>query len=246
MWNLVIVDDELLIAEGLAEMIRGLGVQYRICRVFDNALDAEEYLLNTANEVDLLISDIQMPDMSGLELIERVSVAQPAMMCAVLTGYSEFEYAKNAIRLGVVRYLVKPVEQMELQELLDALACREVSRLAVSPAKVNALSHETLYIKNAIDKDCRGFDMCTIANELQRSKEYLMRLFKRETGMNLTDYLTSIRMRTAQSLLQQPCGYKIYEVCEMVGYSDYMYFSKQFKKLVGMSPKVYQKYMYTP
>lgn len=242
MWNIVIVDDELIIAEGLAKMIRHIGEEYRVTNIFSDAQKAWAYLRENYRQTDLLITDIRMPQMSGLELIGKLHRLKPSLVCAVLTGYSNFQYAKTAIDLGVVSYLLKPVDTQELKALLERLVITDKHADAQTGIVVSGLSRETLYMKNAVENSYRTFDMEAIVGQLQLSRDYLFRLYKRETGKNLMEYLLEIRIQKAKELLMQPGKYKVYEVSELVGYSDYAYFSKIFKKETGITPKKFQKF----
>ena len=236
-WNIVVVDDEAIIADGLAKIIRHIGEQYRVSKVFYDSMQAYQYLKEHYATIDLLITDIRMPKFDGLELIERAHSLRPDMLCAVLTGFSEFEYAKKAVNQGVASYLVKPIDMQELRQLLSRL-----SPPKPAPETERRLTRETLYMKQAIETHYRDFNMDVIVDHLQLSRDYLFRMFKKEVGVKLMDYLLDVRMRRAKEMLRLPGEFKIYEVSEQVGYQDYAYFSKVFKKFVGTTPKGYQKY----
>lgn len=242
MWNLVIVDDERFIAEGLAKVIRHIGEEYQIMGIFGDPMEAYTYIREQYKQIDLVITDIRMPQMSGLELIQKIHRLRPDLLCAVLTGFSDFQYAKTAIDIGVVSYLLKPVETAELRKLLHRLVLTDKN----ADAKVNitstGLSRETLCMKQEVENNYRNFDMEVLVSKLQLSRDYLFRLYKRETGRNLMDYLLDVRMQKAKEFLMQPGKYKVYEVSELVGYADYAYFSKLFKKQTGVTPKNFQRF----
>lgn len=241
MWNIVIVDDEEIIAKGLAKMIHQLSEQYCVVEVFNDSNAAYHFFQQEHEEIDLLITDICMPDLSGLELIDRARDLQPGLLCAILTGFSEFEYAKKAIDLGVMNYLLKPIDSLELTELMNRL---RILKPKSQDDKIKLLPHsrEILYIKEELENHYREFDFNKVSEHLRMSKGYLLRLFKQEMGVTLNDYLTNVRIEKAKELLMEPGAYKVYEISEMVGYTDYVYFSKLFKKIVGTTPKSYQKY----
>lgn len=263
MYRITVVDDEPLIADGIAKIIRHIDPSCEKTSVFYDPEDALRSI--SADEIgpDLLITDIKMPKMTGLELVEKVRETAPDTMCAVLTSYSEFEYAKKAIEIGVVGYLLKPIETSELSNLLNKmkLHSEEVERrrkesvkaamasaeghgddAAQTASVLSALSRETRFIIKEIGEKYRDFDISGIADRLQLSKDYLFRLFRKEMGMSAADYLLSVRMEKAKELLSNANALKIYEISELVGYEDYAYFSKLFKKAVGMTPKSFQKY----
>lgn len=242
MWNLVIVDDELMIAEGLAKLIRSIGEEYQVVKIFADPLEGYAWLKENLKQIDLVITDIRMPQMNGLELIRKLHRLRPELLCAVLTGFSEFQYAKTAIDFGVVCYLLKPVETQELRNLLQRLAMTDKNADAAANITTFGLSRETLCMKQEVEANYRNFDMETLVQRLRLSRDYLFRLYKRETGRNLVDYLLDVRIQKAKELLMQPGQYKVYEVSELVGYTDYAYFSKLFKKQTGVTPKSFQKF----
>lgn len=240
MWNVVIVDDEVRIADGLKKIIMRMGGSYQVIEVFNDSKDAYRYLKKNKVKVDLLITDICMPELSGLELIEGVRKFHQHLPCIILTGYGEFEYARKAISLGVVRYLLKPVDIDELTQVMEHLIMHhtEIDKNSIS----TDLSKEVLYLKKEIETDFRAFDMNVKAEKLGLSKEYLYRLFRKEMDISLNEYLQNVRLEKAKQYLSESGKYKVYEVCEMVGYEDQVYFSKIFKKKYQISPKEYQRY----
>lgn len=242
MWNIVIVDDELMIAEGLAKLIRSIGEEYQVVKIFADPIESYAWLKENLKQIDLVITDIRMPRMNGLELIRKLHGLRPDLLCTVLTGFSEFQYAKTAIDLGVVCYLLKPVETQELRGLLQRLVMTDKNADAAANITASGLSRETLCMKQEVETNYRNFDMETLVQRLQLSRDYLFRLYKRETGRNLVDYLLDVRIQKAKELLMQPGKYKVYEVSELVGYTDYAYFSKLFKKQTGVTPKSFQKF----
>lgn len=240
MWNVVIVDDEIRIAEGLKKIITRMNNSYQVIEVFDDSEAAYQFLKDNKHKVDLLITDICMPGLSGLELLEKVRKFHRSLPCIILTGYGEFEYAQKSIELGVVRYLLKPVDIEELTQTMENLIPHnnEVS----SNTTCSNLSKEVLFLKKEIEMDFRDFDMNAKAGILGLSKEYLYRQFRKEMDISVKEYLQNVRLEKAKQYISEVGKYKIYEVCEMVGYEDQVYFSKIFKKKFQVSPKDYQKY----
>ena len=113
MYNLIFVDDENGILEELCEMTLWEDMDIQVIGWCDNALSALELMIN--EHADILITDIKMPVMSGLELISRAKEMYPAIECIVLSGYEEFELARAAIERGVRGYLLKPCTKEELE-----------------------------------------------------------------------------------------------------------------------------------
>ena len=232
MWNIVMVDDEPNIVEGMAKLIEHINGEYRVLKeqTSEGVLSLAQ---NPEEKIDLLIADIRMPRMDGLELIRAVRGIRPGLPCVILSGYGEFEYAKAAISAGVAEYLLKPVDVEELENTLSRL---------LSPARRSGVSKEVQLVLEEIEKNYASFELSDVARRLRLSRDYVRRLFFKEMGVSFNDYLTGIRIEKAKELLRQVGAYKVYEVCEMVGYTDNVYFSKLFKKMTGVSPKEYQKY----
>lgn len=240
MYNIVIVDDEREILDGLEKIIKMIDKNYEVIGKFETSESAYKYIKNNKTQLDLLITDISMSGENGLQLIERLRNKGFSVPCIVLTGYSDFEYAKKSISLGVVNYLLKPVDVQELKETMEHLFLKKIYTDRVHICA--SLSKEVLFIKKEIETNFKTFNMNEIAEKIGLSKEYLYRIYKKETGMAVKDYLLEVRMNNACKYLSECGTYKIYEVCEMIGYDDQIHFSKIFKKKFGITPKDFQKH----
>lgn len=243
MWNIVIVDDENRIADGLARIISKIGEHYHVKKIFYDSESAYRWMKNNHTQVDLLITDICMPRISGLELLEKIRKFNPYLQCIILTGFGEFEYAQRAISLGCIGYLLKPIDKDELKKILERLILMK-QKFDNQEGYIRVeLSKETRLIKKEIETNYKEFNMNQISNILGLSKEYLYRLFRKEMNAGVNEYLLDVRMKLAREYLSETGKYKVYEVCEKVGYTDQIYFSKTFKKIYGITPKEFQKYV---
>lgn len=208
---------------------------------------------------DIIITDIRMPGMDGLEFIknckefcEAQSLIVPEFL--VLSGYSEFEYARLALRLGVSEYLLKPVSDADLYKALERAKNACTAKQGLSSFS-NTTVREYLeaekenktyggYVARAIqliqEHYIGGITIEEAAKKLQISSGHLSRIFKQETGKTFVDYLVYIRIKRAIELLQDPCV-KIYEVADLVGYSDSRYFANVFRKIVGCTPTEFRE-----
>lgn len=116
MYNIMLVEDEPPILEMVRDMINSRNNGFRISACAYNGRDALQQLeLDVPN---IIITDIRMPFVDGLELIARVNELYPGVICVILSGYSDFEYARSAVRLKVYDYLLKPIEAENLDNLL--------------------------------------------------------------------------------------------------------------------------------
>lgn len=125
MYRLLLVDDEQIIREGLERMIDWQRLDVTLTASCGNALAALDSM--TDDMPDILMTDVRMPGMNGLELVERAMALHPQLQCIILSGYDTFEYAQKALKSGVIEYLLKPCSQEEMEAALER-ACRAIDR----------------------------------------------------------------------------------------------------------------------
>lgn len=122
MIKLLLVDDEAIIREGIVRMIDWARLNIRVTDACDNALSALESM--TDEMPDILMTDIKMPGMDGLELVERAMTLNPELQCVILSGHDAFAFAQRAIHMGVRDYLLKPCTKEEMEQALAAVCAR--------------------------------------------------------------------------------------------------------------------------
>jgi two-component system, response regulator YesN len=242
MINLLIVDDEWFISDSLSTLKEW---PERGIHVIGTASNGKEALsIIEQNQVDILITDIRMPDMDGLELIKAVHQIQQKIEIIVISGYEEFEYAYTALKYKVKGYLLKPIDIDELFGVID-----EILKSIPKPDSNQELIeeqpqtyHEVLvtqaqtYAANNLQEPLTLID---VAKELHLNPHYFGQIFKKITGESFTTYITRLRMEKASDLLKQP-EMKVYEVSHLVGYNDSKYFTKLFQKKYHLTPKEYR------
>ena len=235
----VVVDDEKRIAKGIAALVEHLDPRFCVKECFCDSLVAKSWFAQHPQEADLLITDITMPQFSGLELAEFCKTVNDRIQCIILTGYEKFEYAKKAISIGVVEYLLKPVDSQELSITLNSIA--EYIEKDTNRGESEKVSIVVMQIKQFVQEHYRDYSNNLLSERMEMNGDYLARLFRQETGKTIGEYLLEVRMEKARELLVQP-GIKVYEVCDIVGYEDRAFFSRQFRKIYGVNPKEYQKF----
>ena len=235
--DIVIVDDEPKIRNGLSRLLDGRG-NWHVTGTYADGMDA---LKNMAfRRPDVIITDIRMPEVNGLDMIDRMRETDRDAYIIILSGYSDFSFAQRAIELGVTRYLTKPTKKRELLGVLE-----EIERRLPGEQKGEEEKKEVtnLMVQKAMDYIALNYSgkisLKEIAQELYLSPNYLSELFKRHTGKNISEYITQFRLEKARRYLQQP-EYKIGDVAELVGFSDQRYFSSMFKRRYGMTPNEYR------
>ena len=185
---------------------------------------------------DIVLTDIMMPGMDGFELIEWIKTNSYNCEIIILTAYGTFEYARKALDFGVTGYLLKPLNEAELKELINK-AIYNISQNSRQAGHLNALNY-SLPVRLAceyIDKNYQeDINLNKISNYVSLSKNYFCNIFKKETGMTIWDYLIRIRMEEAKKMLLET-EQKTYEISELVGYDDPSYFGRLFKKYTGFT-----------
>ncbi len=255
MYKVAIIDDEPLIVEGLSKT---MAWEKWNCEVSGFAYDGREGMdLIRSKRPDIVITDINMPEMDGLMMIAGLKSEFPDTQIIILTGYREFEYARKAIELGVSRFLLKPSKMNELEEAVEAVTKRLEQRerfadtLMPEPAvqeaepEAEAESNEanSFIVKNALEyireNSQEKLRLTDVADQVYVSQWHLSKLLNKHTGKTFSDILNGARMDKSKELLKDP-SLRICDVAEMVGFQDLAHFSRVFKKMEGMSANEYR------
>lgn len=238
MYNVLVTDDEFYVRASIINRIDWASLGFNVPLQAENGVHALEIL--STDPVHVLISDVRMPLMDGLTLIAKVRAEYPEILCIILSGYDEFEYARFALRQHVVDYLLKPVDPALLTKLLahsvEQLRASGVQETSVPSGDSDRIQQIKQYINNHLDKD---LSLKTIANQMFLSTSYLSVLFKKRTGSSFSAYVEDQRMKRAKDLLCNRDA-SISTVAQQVGYADQAYFSRVFSRCVGCSPKTWQ------
>lgn len=246
MINIMIADDEEVIRRGLEKISSKMDLDVNVIGSYGNGAEAWRHLeLLSGRDIDLLITDIKMPKMDGFQLIEQARNRLQTLNIAVLSGFSEFEYARRAIRFGIMDYLLKPIDKAQLHELYTKVEAQKRQRAEFEEEPVQPQEGGEHYvveqIKLILEKEYRqNFELERLSDRVGMNASYLSRLFKCKTGKTITDYLIGIRISKAKELLKDHPDLKNYEIAEKVGYNDPVYFNKLFKKVCGVTPKDYK------
>ena len=264
MIRLLIADDERLEREALAEMVTRRFVEHEIVlEEAENGRKAADTAILWG--ADLILMDIEMPGMNGLDAARAVLAQRPGCRVIFVTAYSLFQYAHEAVHLGACDYLLKPVDpdeleasirrairQIETERKLEALAPIQPEPEPEAPAapdeeathggdesSQNALvmAHVRRYLE---DNYMFDISLDSVGEILHISPAYLSAQFKKYQKMNFLDCLTELRINAAKELLNDPFRSSA-EVASMVGYEDASYFARAFKKRTGVTPTQYRK-----
>lgn len=244
MYRVVLIDDENIIVEGLRRVIRWADYN---CEVAGTASNAEEgAALIRQVHPHILFTDIRMPGRDGLSMVAGLRSEFPQMQVAILTGYRDFSYAQEAIRLGVTRFLLKPSKMDEIKEALSAMVQHldQGETNTASDGEDEQAQHVSSFIVNqAMDYMMENYQqkltLQAVAEKCYVSQWHLSKLLNRYAGKSFYDILNTIRVNKAKEMLADP-KLKIGDISEMVGYADTAHFARTFKKLAGMSANEYR------
>ena len=249
MISVLIVEDEQIIRNGLLYTIDWLSMNAVVVGAAATGKDGLEKIRSL--RPDIVLTDIKMPGMSGLDMIAAAQREGFEFIPMLLTSYSDFDYAKSAIALGVFDYILKPVDDAKMKEAKRRAQEQLKKTRAVQAVQNTTLVNEhTKTVLFTMVSDNPYIDSCLkcieqhymgrpnieqLAQALKVSASYLSRLFKKHTSMTFLDFLNYYRVQKAIGLLSSKM-YRVYEVASMTGFSSYKRFYEVFKAHTGISP----------
>ena len=241
MYRVLLIDDENIIVEGLRRVVKWEDYNCQVVGTAQDAASGRELIHSLKPHI--LFTDIRMPGEDGLSMLAGLRSEFPDMQVSVLTGYRDFAYAQEAIRLGVTRFLLKPSKMDEINEALKTM----VERLDKLPNESEADDNDG-NAGSFIVNQARAFmeehyseklTLQMVADYCYVSQWHMSKLLNRFAGKSFYDILNTIRIQKAKKLLADP-KLKIGEISELVGYADTAHFARTFKKLEGMSANEYR------
>jgi two-component system response regulator YesN len=242
-YKYIVVEDEPLIRGNLIKKIGALGLPFEKAGEAGDGETALEIIKKSPPE--LVITDIRMPVMDGIKLVQNLYENYPGIYSVILSGYNDFEYAQQAIRFGVKAFLLKPIKPEELKSTMQKILISLDSEHESAKSLINAqgLPPEELnrLLISYIRSNFRAIlSMGQIADQFGFSEEYLSKVFKRYNETTPMKYITRLRIEEAKHLLILEPDMEIKQVGELVGYPDAFYFSRVFKACTGLYPKEYR------
>lgn len=245
-YSVIVAEDEPLLLENLIHKINKSGTAFEVIGSAQTGIQAYELVENL--NPDVLITDIRMPVMDGLELIRKTKEYHPQTDFIITSGFSEFEYAKKALKYQVSEYLLKPIDPEELKnallrlqtkyqtetESLEDIFCSDAA--AQTPKQIASLLKD--YIVQHYNEE---INLNMIAHNMNYSSSYLTKIFCQHFDSSPSKYLISLRIQKAQQLLSHHTELSVRQIGETVGYPEQGYFSRIFKKQTGVSPIEYRE-----
>ena len=247
MYQVFLVDDEALIVEGLKKVIDW---EKYGCTVCGTATDGKTGLAEIRRlKPDILFTDICMPEMDGLTMIAALKSEFPELQISILTGFHDFSYAQQAIRLGVTRLLTKPSRMDEIQEAIEAMiaALRAAEQQQAPLPEDDGGTQEgvsgSFVVRQALnymdENYAEKLTLQDVAEHCYVSQWHLSKLLNKHTGKSFYELLNAVRIREAKHLLKDP-SLRVSDVSEQVGYTDPGHFCRTFKKIAGVSANEYR------
>jgi len=247
--NVMIIEDQYHFRKGLVKMIEDSEFNWSVVSEASNGIDALKML--EVHQPDLILTDIRMPVMDGIEFVAEVRKKYPSTPIIILSGYRNFEYAQAAIKLGVIDYLVKPCTEEDIHAMLHKANRylqshanpakqpnkKESSEVQTTDEKQQKLIAKAIAYMNLHYKDdCR---LTEVAMHVRLNASYFSVLFKKITGESFTAYLTRLRLEKAVQLLCST-NLKVFEIASATGFDNSNYFINVFRQYHAISPKEFR------
>lgn len=251
--KLLVVDDEYIAVEGVMN-----GVNWEILG-FDEVFQAYSYSqaveLMQMKYVEILLCDIEMPDGTGLELVRWVNQHSPNTECIIMSCHDEFDYARQALSMRCLDYVLKPVrytaltailkkametvEERRHKERMEHFGQQYIDMVSAQSGDgcEDAVEKVERYIREHLSEE---LSVKNLAEMVYVGADHLTRTFKKRYGKTITDYILQQRMNLAVELLKNP-SLTITMVSDAVGFGNYSYFTEQFKRTFGKTPQEYRK-----
>ena len=250
MYKVVIIDDEPIIVEGLSKAVHWEKWDCQVAATAENGQSGIEIIKR--ENPDILFSDIRMPGMDGLSMIAALKSEHPHMQIAILTGFRDFEYAREAIRLGVTRFLLKPSKMEELEEAVSVMV-QNLSHMKERTEDGKAVQEEpeetaagSFIAQNAVkyieENYMEKLKLSDVADHVYVSQWHLSKILNQHVEKSFSDILNQTRIEKAKELLWEP-SLRIGDIAEKVGFLDMAHFSRVFKKFTGLSANEFRNQM---
>ncbi|MFB9273857.1 response regulator transcription factor [Cohnella cellulosilytica] len=257
MLNLMIVDDEPIILKGLINIIEKGSTPCSEIVCAHDGIEALEKMQDF--RPDLVITDIQMPEMNGLELINEAKSRELCKRFILLTGFDHTEYLRKAIRCKVIDYLLKPINKIELYdvlanvsiEMLGEASARQAPWTGSGPgekdptfARIESSGPMSRNVEKIIhyihENYALDLSLDQIAEHVYLHPNYISSLFRKETGITFIHYLHLYRIQKAKQLMTKHQEMSFHQISEKVGYENVRHFFSIFKKHCGITPGDYR------
>lgn len=237
MYQLVIADDEPRILNGLCKYYNWNQMGFEISGRFRNGKEVLDHMAN--HPVDVILSDISMPVMDGISLAKTLYEQNSPVILVFLSGYAEFEYARQALTYKVYEYILKPIKADELHAVFRRIG----ELLNQSGSHSDTGNYYDKLIQKArlyMEENLSSVTLKQTAIHIGLSSSYLSSIYKQQTGISFSNDILNMKMQKAKQLLQEG-DLKTYEIAEKLGYDNPQNFTRAFRSCYGFSPRDFKK-----
>lgn len=238
MYRLIIVDDDSYILKLFVSLFDWESMGFSVSASFSSSTECLAWL--RTNTVDAIITDIKMPNLSGLELSKICAKEFPDVGIVITSAYTNFEYAHEAIKYNVIGYLLKPIDENDLTQTMERLKVyldKLNKKDDVKEPETPIVQKIKAYVSQNYSKNISSTEL---AKHLMISNDYFFPYFKKHTGQTFSQYLCHYRMEKACDLLQNT-DLKIPTIMEQVGYKSQTHFYESFQKIYSQTPSEYRR-----
>lgn len=240
--NILVVDDELPIVRGIVKMLE-TEQKYDIRHIFSAYSRDQALRILEKERIDMLFTDIKMQNGSGLSLLSKMEEKNINCIKIIITSYPSFEFAQEAIELGVEGYLLKPVTYENIHQILEKAFLRKKEQY---PQSIYSIETQNLYTpilkkaKKYIEEHLfEDLNRQQVADYIHVHPDYLSRILKEDTGRSLSEYIKYRRILEAQKLLDYS-EMNVVQIAQAVGFKTSSYFCTVFKQITGFTPFDYR------
>lgn len=236
MYKVLIVEDELKVCRGLSVLVDWEILGFSVSGFCSSGTEAQRQL--AMERYDLVLCDIHIPGVDGLELIHWMRQQGMSSEIIVISAYADFEYAQRAISDGIAAYLLKPVNEALLENSLRKIKSRLDAGNQPHPVSEGGEGIVSAAVAE-IHNGSKNMTAKALAKKLYVSTAQLNSMFHGRFNMSVKEYINSVRMERAKFMLERS-DKRVYEIAEEVGFRDIDYFTRLFKQDTGMTPKAYR------
>jgi two-component system response regulator YesN len=229
--KVLIVDDDEILRGELKDFLEGEDV------IEAGSGEGALNLLRRVNNVGVVVLDVMMGGINGLDVLTEIKKNNPKLPVVIVTGNSSKNVAIEALKNHADDYLEKPVDIHRLKDVVDKILDGE------SDNEVNSygIKGKVQRVKSYVEKNCyKKIRLNDVAEAVALSPKYLSRVFKQQMGMDFSEYRLKIQMDKAKAFLVK-FDYNVNQVAEKLGYENSESFSRQFKKIVRLTPTAYRR-----
>ncbi|MEG7531025.1 MAG: response regulator [Hungatella sp.] len=235
MYSMVIVDDEEKIVEGIANLFPWEQIGFEVV-YFNKGREALNYIRD--HKVEVLMSDVEMPDLNGIELCRQIQ--DQNIKVVFISSHQNYEYFRYAIQFHIEDYLLKPIKSGDILKCFGKIKEKLDQEYTVQEEKSPTYYEQIVHkVQHYVDENYRDASLEAASVLVSLSSSYLSRIFKDNCGFGFSDYLMKVRMEKACELLND-IQYKSYDIAYYIGYDNPKNFSRAFKAYIGKTPKEYR------